>query len=93
MQSRSGKATIFDYTCFYRGAKGETGGENFAELTSPVKMLMKRVEKDLSDVAKDPITEKDVRDYIKVEQFKKEHEMKRLEAELNKHKFDNRYRN
>ena len=56
-------------------------------------MLMKRVEKDLSDVAKDPVTDKDVRDYIKVEQFKKENEMKRMEAELTKHKFDNRYRN
>ena len=56
-------------------------------------MLMKRVEKDLSDVAKDPVTDKDVRDYIKVEQFKKENEMKRIEAELTKHKFDNRYRN
>ena len=58
-----------------------------------MKMLMKRVEKDLSDVAKDPVTDKDVRDYIKVEQFKKENEMKRMEAELTKHKFDNRYRN
>ena len=66
MQSRNGKATVYEYTCFFRGAKGETGGQNFAELDSPVKKLMKRIEKDLSDVVKDPITEKDVREYIVV---------------------------
>ena len=41
-------------------------------------MLMKPHEKDLSDVVKDPVTEKDVRDYIQVEQFKKDCEMQRL---------------
>ena len=56
-------------------------------------MLMKPHEKDLSDVVKDPVTEKDVRDYIQVEQFKKDCEMKRLQAELSKQKVDNRYRN
>lgn len=56
-------------------------------------MLMKRVEKDLSDVVNDPVTDKDVRDYIQVEQFKKEREIKRMEAELSKQKVDSRYRN
>ena len=37
MVSRAGSQTVFEYTCFYRGAEGETGGVNGKNIESPVK--------------------------------------------------------
>ena len=72
MQSRIGTATKSQFTCFFRGAKGETGGKNFQETCeSPIKKLKRVVEHDISDVITEPVNAPDVLNYITFEVKKK----------------------
>ena len=66
MQSRAGISTISQYTCFFRGAAGELGGQKHCDnVQSTVKKLQKHVEnKFVSDIVNDPVETSDVKAYI-----------------------------
>ena len=66
MVSRSGNKTVYDHPCFFRGAKGETGGKGHCEAESTVKKLINFADLDLDDVSKDLVEGKDVKSYITV---------------------------
>ena len=82
MVSRSGYKTVYDHTCFFRGVKGETGGKGHTEAESKVKKMINFADLDLDDVSKDLVEGKDVRQYITVQEFKKEEAKKRVLAEI-----------
>ena len=85
MLSRFGVATKSQFTCFFRGAKGETGGKAQSDLVeSYVKNFNKRECPKMSDIVTDQVNEQDVGKYISVERFKADAEKKKLEANLNK---------
>ena len=85
MMSRPGIASKSAHTCFFRGALDETGGKTHAETAqSQVKQMKKRESKIVKEIVTDPVTDKDIKQYITVETFKKEQERKRLESELKK---------
>ena len=65
MQSRIGMSTKVKYTCFFRGARGETGGVSHAEkVESPVKNLKKPVRINDSNIVNDPVESQDVKDFV-----------------------------
>ena len=82
MVSRSGNKTVYDHTCFFRGAKGETGGKNHPEAESQVKKLINFADLAQDDVSKDLVQGKDVVQYITVQEFKKEQANKKVLAEI-----------
>ena len=68
MTSRFGVSTKSSFTCFFRGAKGETGGIGHSEnVESYVKKMKKRVEKNVSDVVNDPVEAHDVKNYMEAD--------------------------
>ena len=78
MVSRSGRETRFSYTCFFRGAKDETGGRGHGEASeSHVQKL--RSEGPVATVAlsEEPVEAREIKQYMTIEQVKKEHERKR----------------
>ena len=75
MVSRFGVSTKSTFTCFFRGAKGETGGRAHSEnATSHVRKLQASVVKDMSDIAVDPVGTKDIKAFMAADKMKKEYE-------------------
>ena len=71
MQSRIGISTKSQFTCFFRGAKGETGGRS-QTVESYVKNYKKRIEKNTSDIVNDPVEVRDVKEYIGADKIRQE---------------------
>ena len=62
MVSRFGASTKSQFTCFFRGAKDETGGRGHSEnVSSIVKKLKQRVQENMSDVINDPVEVNDIK--------------------------------
>ena len=76
MVSRSGRETRFSYTCFFRGAKDETGGRGHAS-ESHVQKLRRSGPVETVPVSEEPVVAKEIKQYMTIEQVKKEHERKR----------------
>ena len=84
MVSRCGRETRFSYTCFFRGAKDETGGRGHgAASESHVQKLRRTGPVETVAVSEEPVVAKEIKQYMTIEQVKKEHERKR-QAELAK---------
>ena len=61
MVSRFGSSTKSQFTCFFRGAKGETGGRGHSEnVVSMVKKMKQLTQENISDVINDPVEANDV---------------------------------
>lgn len=82
MLSRFGIATKGQYTCFFRGANGETGGLHYSEnTTSHVKQLKKPVDTNASDIINDPVEAHNVKDYIETDAIRQALELKMQAAQ------------
>ena len=89
MVSRFGMSTKSTFTCFFRGANGETGGRGHSEnVESYVKKLKKRVVKNMSDVVNDPVEARDVKDYMDADNYRKELERRHVAMEQKKLRLD-----
>lgn len=85
MVSRFGVSTKSSFTCFFRGAKGETGGRGHSEnVESYVKRLKKRVEKNVSDIVNDPVEAHDIKNYIQADKNRNVLALKLQNAEMSK---------
>ena len=85
MKSRMGVATKNFFTCFFRGGKGETGGkDHYDKAQSFVKKLKYRESEPTSDIVTAGVNVKDIKQYIKVEKFRKEEERKKQEQYMKK---------
>ena len=78
MVSRFGVSTKSTFTCFFRGAKGETGGRGHSEnVESHVRKLQASVVKDMSEIVNEPVKSKDIKAFMAADAMKKEQEAKR----------------
>ena len=65
MLSRMGVSTKSTHTCFFRGAKGETGGKAMNEkVKSQVDYTHHAAVQIVSDVCAEPVGKKDIKNYI-----------------------------
>ena len=77
MVSRCGQETRFFYTCFFRGAKDETGGRGHSGAAeSHVQKLRSKGQVETVAVAEEPVAAKEIKQYMTIEMVKKEHERK-----------------
>lgn len=68
-----GTSTKAQFTCFFRGAKGETGGKTFQEGSESTVKKLKQVGQggdNISDIVNEPVLASEVRTFIAFDKIK-----------------------
>ena len=93
MVSKSGASTIGQFSCFFRGGQGELGGKGSEHVESHVKKYRNGVTENVSDIIDEPLETNHIKDYISVDEFMHENQLKKLRTEMEKQRATDRTTN